>query len=309
MKTNVQEILTILEGMAFPKQYTNELTAICILALQDRTPRSGLIKGHTCLAEGARITDILNYARNDLGKNYAENTRETVRKNSLKQLVEFGLVHVNKDDPKRSVNSGKTNYTLVEEFSELLQLQGNPELLAQKMLNFADEITLNRQSYLAELQQHDIMINVPFSDTIIPYSPGDHNVIAKLIVEEIFKEDDREIHLAYLGDTKDKSKFLNGDLLNRLEISIDQHAKLPDVIGVDLNKGEVFIFEAVASSGPVDTLRKKELELLFAQCPYQLRMATVFLKRNVFQKYSNNIAPDTTVYVIENRMKISYKEY
>lgn len=306
---NTQNILSILEGIGFPKQYSNEQTAISIMALQDRTPRPGLIKGHNCLAEGARITDIINYARNDLGKNYAENTRESIRKNSLKHLVDFGLAHVNKDDPKRAVNSGKTNYTLVEEFSELLQLQESPELLSQKMLSFTDEITVNRQTYLAELQQHDILINVPFTNTIIPYSPGDHNVIAKLIVEEIFKENKQEIHLAYLGDTKDKSKYLDRELLERLRISIDQHAKLPDVIGVDLIKGEVLIFEAVASSGPVDNLRKKELELLFAKCPYPLRMATVFLKRSIFQKYSNNIAPGTTVYVIENRMKISYKEY
>ncbi|PDY52290.1 hypothetical protein CON61_15895 [Bacillus toyonensis] len=96
------------------------MIAICVLALSDTKTRENLIKGKNCLADGARITDILRYAENDLGKSYAENTRETIRKHSLKYLVDNEMVLVNADDANRPTNSGLTNYTLSDKFEKLL---------------------------------------------------------------------------------------------------------------------------------------------------------------------------------------------
>ncbi|KAF6563420.1 hypothetical protein G9G63_14615 [Paenibacillus sp. EKM202P] len=300
----------ILQRVGFPEQNCTDTTAICVIALQDRKPRQGLILGHQCLAEGARITDILEFARNDLGKNYAENTRETVRKHSLKYLVDFGLVHVNKDDPTRPVNSGNTNYTLVEEFDGLLKTYDDPSLFSNKIQGFVNEATINRKKYLESLENHKVQIEVPFkSHPLLLLSPGDHNIIEKLIVDELFIEEGRRTYLVYLGDTRNKKKYIDEELVERIRISVDEHAKLPDVIGFDESNNEVMIFEAVASSGPVDFLRKKELEVLFARCPYSLRMSTVFLKRSVFQKFSNNIAPGTSAYIAETKMKAVYETF
>ncbi|MFF2017809.1 BsuBI/PstI family type II restriction endonuclease [Paenibacillus sp. NPDC058177] len=300
----------ILQRVGFPEQNCTDTTAICIIALQDRKPRQGLILGHQCLAEGARITDILEFARNDLGKNYAENSREAVRKYSLKYLVDFGLVHVNKDDPTRPVNSGNTNYTLVKEFKDLLKTYKDPSLFSNKIQSFVNEAAINRKKYLKSLENHNIQIEVPFmlSQPLL-LSPGDHNIIEKLIVDELFAEDARKTYLVYLGDTKNKKKYINKELVKKIRVSVDEHAKLPDVIGFDAFNEEVMVFEAVASSGPVDFLRKKELEILFARCPYPLRMSTVFLKRSVFQKFSNNIAPGTSAYIAETKMKVVYETF
>ncbi|KAF6558336.1 hypothetical protein G9G63_25755 [Paenibacillus sp. EKM202P] len=310
MTLNMEIVKEILKKVGFPEQNCTDTTAICVLALQDQTPRKGLILGHKSLSEGARITDILEFARNDLNKNYAENTRETIRKHSLKYLVDFGLVHVNKDDPTRPVNSGNTNYTLVDEFAELLTIYNDPNLFSSKMQGFVNVAAINRRNYLESLEKHKVQISVPFRTCDpLTLSPGDHNIIEKLIVDELFKEDNRKTHLVYLGDTKNKKRHIDPYLVEKIGISIDEHAKLPDVIGFDEVNNDVLIFEAVASSGPVDFLRKKELEVLFAQCPFPLIMNTVFLKRRVFQKFSTNIAPDTSAYVIESKLKISYEAY
>lgn len=306
----ISNIKEILQRVGFPQQNCTDTTAICVIALQDRKPRQGLILGHKCLAEGARITDILEFARNDLGRNYAENTRETVRKHSLKYLVDFGLVYVNKDDPTRPVNSGNTNYTLVDEFSNLLRTYNDPSIFSNKMQSFVNEAAINRKNYLESLENHKVQIKVPYkSVTPLLLSPGDHNIIEKLIVDELFTEKGRKTHLVYLGDTKNKKKYIDNELVKKIGISVDEHAKLPDVIGFDVRNNEVMIFEAVASSGPVDFLRKKELEVLFARCPYPLKMSTVFLKRSVFQKFSSNIAPGTSAYIAETKMKAVYKTF
>lgn len=56
------EIKALLQALNFPSRRVTEQTAFCILALADTTPRQGLLAGHTCLADGARIHDILNDA-------------------------------------------------------------------------------------------------------------------------------------------------------------------------------------------------------------------------------------------------------
>lgn len=306
---NIETVKSILGELGFPEKHLTDLTAIAILALNDEKARAGLVLGKKCLSEGARITDIIEFAKTDLGRSYAENSRETIRKHSLKYLVDFGIVQVNADDPKRPVNSGNTHYTLIEGFNDLLAAYNEPLQFAKLKVGFVDVATMNRKNYLESLEKLNVTVQVPFANQILHLSPGDHNIIEKLIVEEIFTEGNRKTSLVYLGDTRDKSKFINLELIEKINLSVDEHSKLPDVVGFDNHNNEVMIFEAVASSGPVDVLRKKELELLFARCPFKLNMATVFLKRSLFQKFSNNIAADTTVYVIENKTKIRYEGF
>ncbi len=88
----LSEIKSLLEQLSLPKQYLSDQTAICLKALADETERSGLLPGHKSLADGARIHDILNFARDVIGKKVAENTREAYRKTSLTLLMKYGLV-------------------------------------------------------------------------------------------------------------------------------------------------------------------------------------------------------------------------
>ena len=76
----------------FPRRFISDQTAICLNALADKTERTGLLPTHKNLAYGARIHDILNFARDLIGKRVAENTREAYRKTSLAPLMSYGLV-------------------------------------------------------------------------------------------------------------------------------------------------------------------------------------------------------------------------
>lgn len=306
---DIEDIKSVLNEIGFPEKNQTYLTAIAVMALSDQRERDGLLTGKTCLADGARITDIIEFAKTDLDREYAENTRETIRKHSLKYLVDFGLAQVNADDPKRAVNSGRTNYTLVSEFRELLKAYGEERPLFNKMKkDFVNEAVVNRKKYLESLRHLDVQVQVPFTSQVLSLSPGEHNIIEKVIVDELFVGDGKRVELVYLGDTRDKTKFQNVELLKILNISVDEHAKLPDVVGFNSANQEVFIFEAVASSGPVDALRKKELEALFASCPYNINMATVFLKPSLYQKFATTIAPGTLAYVLETKLKIQYSD-
>ena len=88
----IEEIKLILKKLNFPERFITEQTAICIKALIDQKERTGLLPEHKNLSEGARIHDILNFARDVIGKKVAENTREAYRKTSLAPLLNHGIV-------------------------------------------------------------------------------------------------------------------------------------------------------------------------------------------------------------------------
>ncbi|HZU54083.1 MAG TPA: hypothetical protein VFF77_09335, partial [Holophagaceae bacterium] len=100
----IKEAIGILNALGLPSGQQNERTAICLLALLDLTPGKGW---GDAAAPRLGIRGILDFAREKYAKPYAENTRETVRDESIKPLVAaLALMH-NPDDPARPVNSPK----------------------------------------------------------------------------------------------------------------------------------------------------------------------------------------------------------
>lgn len=78
----IDEVKELLREMGFPDGFISDQTAFTLLALSDKQPRQKLLPGHAHLAEGARVHDILDFVREDMGRQVAENTRESYRKTS-----------------------------------------------------------------------------------------------------------------------------------------------------------------------------------------------------------------------------------
>lgn len=311
---NSEVIKKILEEIGFPNYANTDITHTSILALLSKdTSVPTLMKGKKCLYDGARITDIISFANAKLGKSYAENTRESIRKTALKNLLDFGLIDKNKDFPQRPVNSGNTNYTINPNFETLIYSFGSDTFNTLKR-SFINQTVIDRQKQIEHLSLISIKITPPFKDEAfttknLEYSPGDHNIISKFIVEDIILTKTANPTIVHIGDTEQKDKYFNQKLVDQLNIPFSKYSKYPDLIFFDNDKKRIIIFEAVASSGPVDTLRYKELQELFINCPYELDMNTVFLTDKKFREFSNRIAPGTTAYVIETLLKIDYSLY
>ncbi|MCM3317186.1 hypothetical protein M3603_11065 [Rummeliibacillus stabekisii] len=307
---SISTVKDILNETGFPQKNITDITAICVLALYDTKPRSQLIKNYTSLAQGARVRDILDYARTDLEKNYAENTRETVRKHSLKYLVDSGMVIQNADDPNRVTNSGLNNYILSDSFKKLLDayLFNKTEYNVIKN-EFVDSVTIERRDNIEKLKKKPVIINSTALDRELVLSPGDHNIIEKFIVEDIFPKVAPNFELVYVGDTKMKNLFIDEEICRKIGLTIDVHTKIPDVIGYDNTTKTILLFEAVASSGPIDDLRKKELLEIFQHWTGLIIFGTAFLSSKLFQSFSRTIASGTSAYIIESRKKIAYEEY
>lgn len=306
----IESVRIILNEIGFPQKNITDITAICVIALYDTKPRTHLIKNYTTLSQGARVRDILDFSRTDLGKTYAENTRETVRKHSLKYLVDAGLVVQNADDPNRVTNSGLNNYTLAYSFKHLLDAYlSNTDLYTEQLQNFIDTVTIERRESIKKLKRDNVTISTSSLTSSLTLSPGDHNIIEKFIVEDIFEKNYPSFEIVYIGDTAEKDLFVNTSICSVIGLNVDVHTKIPDVIGYVADTKTILLFEAVASSGPIDELRKKELLDIFSNWKGNIEFGTVFLHTKLYQRFSTTIAGGTSVYIIESNQKIYYGSY
>ena len=105
----LQESLAILIDLGLPRAQRNERSAMCLLALAGFTPGKEW-KDATAPLIGIRA--MLDFARTHYDRQYAENTRETFRRQTMHQLLHGQIALYNPDDPRRPVNSPKAVYQL-----------------------------------------------------------------------------------------------------------------------------------------------------------------------------------------------------
>lgn len=79
-KRRISEALGVLKALGMPHEQLNDRTAICLLALLDLPADRKWSEAKNPMLG---IRAILDFAREKLNTNYAENTRESVRKYSV----------------------------------------------------------------------------------------------------------------------------------------------------------------------------------------------------------------------------------
>jgi hypothetical protein len=117
----IADALQILEELGMPRGQQNERSALCLLALLD------LKKGASwCDAKSplVGITPMMEFARDNYGKLYKPNSRESFRRETIHQMVAAGIALYNPDNPARPVNSPKAVYQIEAETLALLRTFG-----------------------------------------------------------------------------------------------------------------------------------------------------------------------------------------
>ena len=77
------------------------------------------------------ITPIMDWARQHYKRDYAPNTRETFRRQSMHQFLQAGLSIYNPDKPDRPVNSPNAVYQISPELLKLLKIYGTRKYKAE----------------------------------------------------------------------------------------------------------------------------------------------------------------------------------
>ncbi|MBC8492702.1 MAG: Eco57I restriction-modification methylase domain-containing protein, partial [Chloroflexi bacterium] len=120
-KQKIDDALEILKALGMPRGQHNERSALTLLALLDLRPEMPWAEAGDPMMG---ITPIMDFCRDHYGKQYAPNTRETFRRQTMHQFVGAGLAVPNPDDPSRPVNSPKFCYQIEPTALKLLRTYG-----------------------------------------------------------------------------------------------------------------------------------------------------------------------------------------
>jgi hypothetical protein len=291
---NIQDALKILAALGLPRAQQNERSALCLLALLNLTPEKTWAQAKNPLIG---ITPMMEFSHKHYGKDYAPNTRETFRRQTMHQFVAAGIARYNPDDPGRPVNSPKAVYQIEPETLALLQNYGSYSWDAPLQHYLSIRETLAAR-YAKAREQLLVPIQITAGQEI-NISPGEHSELIKAIVEDFAP---RYVHggvLVYVGDTGEKWGYFNKELLAELSVSVDSHGKMPDVVLYYPEKNWLLLVESVTSHGPVDGKRHAELASLFATATAGLVYVTAFPSRQLMTRYLSEIAWETEVWVAD----------
>jgi adenine-specific DNA-methyltransferase len=293
-KKQIAEALLVLKQLGLPAAQQNERSALTLLALLDLRPGQTWAEASHPLRG---ITPIMDFIAKYYGKTYAPNTRETVRRFTVHQFIEAGLLIANPDAPERPVNSPRNVYQVTASALDLFRTFGTAEWERDVEAYLATVETL-KERYARERRRERIPVEVMPGQTIT-LSPGGQNILIERIIADFCPYHTPGAKLLYVGDTEDKFAYFDRDTLLALGVTINEHGKMPDVIVHHVAKNWLVLIEAVTSHGPVNAKRHAELTERFAGSSAGLVFVTAFLTRKAFLPYLQDISWETEVWLAD----------
>lgn len=285
----------IIISLGLPRAQQNERSALCLLALLNLTPGKEWANAENPLIG---ITPIMDWVREHYGKEYAPNTRETIRRQTMHQFCDAGLALYNPDEPARSVNSPRTVYQIEPSALALLR-SFNTSAWHDNLITYLAKRETLVARYAKERLQNRIPVEIAPGQQIT-LSPGEHSELIRAIVEDFAQRFAPGSMLVYTGDTGDKWGYFDVSLLARLGVAVDSHGKMPDVVLYYASKNWLILVEAVTSHGPVDGKRHTELTTLFNGSKAGLVYVTAFPNRTLMTRYLLEIAWETDVWIADS---------
>ena len=291
----VEDARAILETLGMDAERSNERSALVLLALLRLTPAESWAEAANPML-GTRA--IMDFIRDEYGKDYAPNTRETVRRFTLHQFVEAQLVVQNPDEPQRPVNSPKWNYQVTAEALEVLRAYGTSEWQSSTDRYLADLPGL-KALYAAAREMDRIPLTLP-DGSIFTLTPGGQNVLLKAMVEDFCPRFTPGGQVLYIGDAGNKWALFERATLSSLNVEVDEHGKMPDLVIYLPDRNWLVLLEAASSHGPVDSKRQAELADLFTHSTAGLVYVSCFPDRAEFRKYVDKIAWESEVWCADH---------
>jgi hypothetical protein len=291
---NIEAAHQIITSLGLPRAQQNERSALSLLALLNLVPGKAWTNSENPLMG---ITPIMDWVRKHYGKEYAPNTRETFRRQTMHQFCDAGVAIYNPDKPDRPVNSPKAVYQIEPAALTLLRSFDTPKWHNNLAAYLSERQTLVAK-YAKEREQNRIPVEIA-PGTEITLSPGGHSELIRAIIMDFAPRFAPGSVLVYAGDTGDKWGYFDAALLVGLGVDVDSHGKMPDVVLHFVEKNWLLLVESVTSHGPVDGKRHSELSKLFAGSTAGLVYVTAFPNRTIMGRYLGDMAWETEVWVAD----------
>ena len=198
-KSKIADAKEVLEDLGMPQAQRNDRSALCLLALLNVTEKNSWAEAENPLVG---ITPMMEFARDHYGRQYAPNTRETFRRQTMHQFVAAGIALYNPDDPARPVNSPNAVYQIESDTLTLLRSFATAAW-NKKLAAYLENRQTLAARYAKEREMQKIPVELATGETI-RLSPGDHSDLIRAIIEEFAPRFVPAGVLVYVGDTDDK---------------------------------------------------------------------------------------------------------
>lgn len=276
----------ILKAIGLPERQQADLCALSLLAL------AGVKKSSAwCSAtnEWIRIHDIIAFVNKNYGTNYAENSRETFRKQALHHFRTAAIV----EDNGLATNSPNYRWRLTDEFLVVLQENATNSSIASFISKHERLIDVYASKKRME------MMPVKINGIDFTFSTGKHNELQKAIIEQFAPRFAPNCECLYVGDTTEKDLVKNVERLSELGFSITLHDKMPDVVLYREDMNWIYFVESVTSVGPMDPKRIVEIKSMTKNVSAGMIFVTAFLDFKTYKKFSEQLAWETEVWIAE----------
>ena len=285
--SKIEEARAILNALRVPVKQQTDLCCYVILALANIGKRG---KWQNAGAEWMRIHDIIVFTKEKYGVTYAENSRETFRKQALHHFRNAAFI----EDNGTATNSPNYRYRLTSEMLQVIQSYGS-----SSWDNQLERFILRHDSLISlyESKRSFRKIPVKINGEEFLFSSGAHNLLQKAIIEEFAPRFAPDSECLYVGDTIEKDLVKNESKLQKIGFVITLHDKMPDVVLYSQTKEWLYFIESVTSVGPMDPKRIKEIEAMTVGVSVGKIYVTAFPDLKTFKKFADTLAWETEVWI------------
>lgn len=283
---NAKEILNALQ---VPAKQQNNMCCCVLLAMANLTEEN---TWNMATNDWIRIHDVIAFSNQNYGTTYAENSRETFRKQAMHHFRNAAFI----EDNGKATNSPNYRYRLTDEMLDLIKSFGT-DAWAEKIRHFNGSHTSLVELYSAKRDMRKMPVKINGVD--FTFSTGKHNQLQKAIIEEFAPRFAPNSECLYVGDTTEKDLVKDVDKLQSLGFEITLHDKMPDVVLYSEENDWIFFIESVTSVGPMEPKRIKEIEEMTTGVTSGKIYVTAFLDFKTFKKFSESLAWETEVWIAD----------
>ena len=287
--SKVNDARTILKTIGMPVKQQSDTCVYSLLALTSIKENTSWTNAQS---EWIRIHDIIRFTADNYDVNYAENSRETFRKQAIHHFRNAALI----EDNGKATNSPHYRYRITDEALSLIKSFKTShwdQNLKQFISNHSKLIDL----YASKKKMTKMPVKIAGSE--YSFSVGKHNQLQKAILEEFAPRFAENSECLYVGDTVKKDLVKNTETLEKLGFSITLHDKMPDVVLYRKDKNWLYFIEAVTSVGPMNPKRLIELKTMAQHVKAGIIFITAFHDIKTFKRFANEIAWETEIWISE----------
>lgn len=289
MDNKLEDAKNILNNIGMPKKQQNDMCCYVLLAMLNVNIET---QWNDSTNEWVRIHDMIDFMKKNYGIDYAENSRETIRKQALHHFRNAALI----EDNNQPTNSPNYKYRITSEALDLIRSY-NSDNWNHKLAPYIENHDSLTKIYSSKKEVTKMPVKINGIDFSL--STGSHNKLQKYIIEEFAPRFAPNSECLYIGDTIKKDLVNSTEKLIELGFNITVHDKMPDVVLYCEDKNWIYFIEAVTSVGPMSPKRILEIEKMTEKVSSGKIYITAFLDFKTFKKFSDSLAWETEVWIAE----------